>query len=139
MDDIIESVGDRERAESVTQNIEKLGDIGGFKFKGWTISGSSDNRNEKEIPSETYAPAEKVSGVCWRPVEDLFCFEVMLIFSGRKRKLHTERDIESHQITERFPAKLTKQMILSQIYDPLGLAGPFTFRAKNHDEKTVDE
>ena len=82
MDDIIESVGDRERAESVTRNIEKLVDIGGFKIKGWTISGSSESRNEKEIPSETYAPAEKVSGVCWRPVEDLFCFKVMLIFSG---------------------------------------------------------
>ena len=42
-------------------------------------------------------------------------------------------DIESHQLTERFPAKLTKRMILSQInsiYDPLGLAGPFTVREK---------
>ena len=43
MDDIIESVGDRERAESVTRNIEKLVDIRGFKIKGWTISGSSDS------------------------------------------------------------------------------------------------
>ena len=80
-----------------------------------------------------YVPAEKVLGVCWRPVEDLFCFKVTLNFSGRKRKLHTEPDIESHQLTERFPAKLTKRMILSQInsiYDPLGLAGPFTVREK---------
>ena len=65
MDDIIESVGDRERPVSVTRNIEKLIDIGGFKIKGWTISGSSDSRNEKDIPSETYAPADKVLGVCW--------------------------------------------------------------------------
>ena len=43
MDDKIESVGDRERAESVTRNIEKLVDIRGFKIKGWTISGSSDS------------------------------------------------------------------------------------------------
>ena len=59
--------------------------------------------------------------------------QVTLNFSGRKRKLHTEPDIESHQVTERLPAKLTKGMILSQInssYDPLGLAGPFTVRAK---------
>ena len=70
---------------------------------------------------------------CWRPVEALFCFKVTLNFSRRKRKLHTEPDIESHQLKERFPAKLTKRMILSQInsiYDPLGLAGPFTVRAK---------
>ena len=92
MDDIIESVGDRERAEIVTRNIEKLVDIGGFKIKGWTISGSS----------ETYAPAEKVLGVCWRPVKDLFCFKVTLNFSRRKRKLRTEPDIESHQLKERF-------------------------------------
>ena len=133
MDDIIESVGGRERAESVTRNIEKLVDIGGFKLKGWTISGSSDSQNEKEIPSETYAPAEKVLRVCWRPVKNLFCFKVMLNCTGRKRKLHTEPDIEPHQLTERFPAKLTKQMILSQINsicDPLGLAGPFTVRVK---------
>ena len=54
-----------------------------------------------------YVPAEKVLGVCWRPVEDLFCFKVTLNFSGRKRKRRTELDIESHQLTERFPAKLT--------------------------------
>ena len=80
-----------------------------------------------------YAPAEKVLGVCWRPVEDLFCFKVMWNFSGGKRKLHTEPDIESHQLQERLPAKLTKRMILSQInsiYDPLGLEDPSTVRAK---------
>ena len=50
MADIIENVGDRRRDESVTRNIEKLVDRG-FKIKGWTISGSSDSRNEKEIPA----------------------------------------------------------------------------------------
>ena len=108
-------------------------DIGGFKIKGSTISGSSDNLNEKEITSETYALTEKVLGGCWRPVEDLFCFMVKLNFSGRKRKLHTKSDIESHQLTDWFPAKLSKRMISSRInsiYDPIGLAGPFTVRAK---------
>ena len=90
MDVIIESVGDRERAESVTHNIEKLVDIGWFKIKGWTILGSYDSQNEKEIASETYAPTEKILGVGWRPVEDHFCLKVN--FSGRKRKLHTEPD-----------------------------------------------
>ena len=56
MDDIIESVGDRESAESITLNIEKLVDVGGFKIKGWTISGSFDSRKEKDIPSETRVP-----------------------------------------------------------------------------------
>ena len=51
MGDIMENVVDWRRDESVTRNIEKLVDIGGFKIKGWTISGSSDSRNEKEIPA----------------------------------------------------------------------------------------
>ena len=51
MDDITENVGDRRGGESVTRNIEKLVDIGGFKIKVWTISGSSDSRNEKKIPA----------------------------------------------------------------------------------------
>ena len=51
MDDITENIGDRRGGESVTRNIEKLVDIGGFKIKGWTISGSSDSRNEKKIPA----------------------------------------------------------------------------------------
>ena len=67
MDDIIESVGDRKRAETVTQNIEKLVDIGGFKIKCWTNSGNSDIQNEKEILSETSAPAEKVLMISFAP------------------------------------------------------------------------
>ena len=51
MGDIMENVVDWRRDESVTRNIDKLVDIGGFKIKGWTISGSSDSRNEKEIPA----------------------------------------------------------------------------------------
>ena len=43
IDDIIESVGDRERAESVTRPHRETGRLGGFKIKGWTISGSSDS------------------------------------------------------------------------------------------------
>lgn len=133
MDDIIESVDDKKKAQSITKDVEQLVDKGGFKIKGWTISGNPDNPEEMAIPNESHVPMEKVLGIGWRPVEDQFCFKVKLNFSERKRKLHTEPDIKSHQIPEKIPAKLTKRMILSQInsvYDPLGLAGPFTVRAK---------
>ena len=45
----------------------------------------------------------------------------------------TEPDIKLPQLPEKIPLDLTKRMILSQvnrIYDPLGLAGPFTVQAK---------
>ena len=60
MDDIIKSVGDRKRAENITQNIEKLVDTGGFKIKCWTNSRNSDSQNE-EILSETYADQLMIS------------------------------------------------------------------------------
>ena len=133
MDDILESVPDKKEAQSVTKNVETMIGKGGFEITGWTISGNPDNQSEMAIPNETHAPTEKVLGTSWRPIEDQFCFKVKLNFSERKRKLRTEPDIEPHQIPEKIPAELTKRMILSQInsvYDPLGLAGPFTVRAE---------
>ena len=132
VDDIIESVRDNRKARDVTGDIEKLIDNGGFKVKGWIISGDPDNRDEMVLPDDKYAAMEKVLGVACKPVDDQFRFRVKLNFSERKRKLHTEPDLEPHQIPERIPVYLTKRKILSQInsvYHRLGLAGPFTVRA----------
>lgn len=85
------------------------------------------------VPTDKNAATEKVLGVVWNPVEDKFCFKVKLNFSERKKKLRTEPDIKPHQLQEKIPQVLTKRMILPQvnsIYAPLGLAGPFTVRAK---------
>ena len=130
--DIIENVHDNRKARDVTRDIEKLIDNGDFKVKGWIISGDSDNRDKMVIPDDKYAATGKVPGVACNPVDDQFGFRVKLKFSERKRKLHTEPDLEPHQIPERIPANLTKRKILSKInsvYDPPGLAGPFTVRA----------
>ena len=58
-------------------------------------------------------------------------FSVKLDFSPKKTKRQgtTTAEYEPKAI----PSQLTKRIILSQvnsIYDPLGLAGPFTVRAK---------
>ena len=85
------------------------------------------------VPTGKNAAMEKVLGVAWNPVDDKFCFKVKLNFSERKKKLNSESDIKSHQLQGEIPRVLTKRMILLQvnsIYDPLGLACPFTVRAK---------
>ena len=132
MDDIIDSVSDKRKALSTTRDIEKLISKGGFKIKGWIFSGEHVSKDGMLVPTDKNAATEKVLGVAWNPVEDKFCFKVKLNFSERK-KLRTEPDIKWHQLQEKIPQDLTKRMILSQvnsIYDPLGLAGPFTVRAK---------
>ena len=133
MDDIIDSVSDKREALSKTRDIERLIGKGGFKIKGWILSGGHVSKDGMLVPIGENAATEKVLGVSWNPVEDNFCFRVKLNFSERKKKLRTEPDIKLHQLQEKIPQFLTKRMILSQvnsIYDPPGLAGPFTVRAK---------
>ena len=98
MDDIL--VSKKKEALSVIKDVEKLVDKGGFKIKGWTVSGNTDIEKAMAIPNDTHAYTEKVLGTCWKPVDDQFCFNVKLNFSERKRKLHTEPNIEPHRIPE---------------------------------------
>ena len=83
--------------------------------------------------NEPNTSTEKVLGIIWHPVKDYLCFEVKLDFSRKKNKLRTERNLKINQLPNEIPEQLTKRIILSQvnsIYDPLGLAGPFTVRTK---------
>ena len=71
--------------------------------------------------------------MCWVQSRDDFQFTVKLNFSPRRRKIHTGPNLELEEIPQAMPAILTKRMVLSQIngiYDPLGLATPFTIKAK---------
>ena len=56
-----------------------------------------------------------------------------LNFVPKRHKRKKQQHIQSENISSSIPEQLTKRVILSQvnsIYDPLGLAGPFTIRAK---------
>ena len=67
----------------------------------------------------------------WDPNLDVFKFDVDLNFSPKHRKLRTGPDLNLENVSMKIP--LTKRMILSQIngiYNPLGLSGPFSVRAK---------
>ena len=73
----------------------------------------------------------KILGMKWNSKLDVFKFDVHLNFSPKHRKVRTGPDLVVTHISTYMP--LTKRMILSQIngiYDPLGLVGPFTVRAK---------
>ena len=91
------------------------------------------NQDKTAIPSEPNTSTEKVLGIIQNPVEDYLCFEVKLNFSRKKHKLRVETDSKTNPLPYKIPEQLTKRIILSQvnsIYDPLGLSGPFTVRAK---------
>ena len=135
MDDIIDSVNNRTKAKQITDDIEKLLIKGGFKLKEWTYSEDRSSRHEPKIPMEPSTATEKVLGVIWDPTTDNFHYKVKLSLSPKKKTTRTHKDATPANVqpTYSVPEVLTKRMILSQvnsIYDPLGLAGPYTVRAK---------
>ena len=78
-------------------------------------------------------PNQKVLGVGWNSKTDSFHFSVRINFSPRRKKIRTGPDLNINQIPSEIPIALTERMVLSQvngIYDPLGLATPFTAKVK---------
>ena len=129
MDDIIDSINDKANALKVTKQIEDILDKGGFKMKEWIYSRDSITSDEEIMPT----PTEKVLGITWSPSDDEFHFKVKLNFVPKRNKRKKQQHIQSENISSSIPEQLTKRVILSQvnsIYDPLGLAGPFTIRGK---------
>ena len=64
MDDIIESVNNREKAKQITDNIEKLLNQGGFRLKEWTYSEDQSRKCESKIPVEPCIATEKSAWRC---------------------------------------------------------------------------
>lgn len=123
MDDIIESVPTKEKATKLAKDIEALLDKGNFKMKEWIFT---HDRTDllKTIPNDKSCTTEKVLGVVWNPVQDEFVYKMHLRTTSKKTRNGKTHDNANNP---------TKRIILSQvnsIYDPLGLAGPFTVRAK---------
>ena len=134
MDDIIDSTNDLLSAKKLTKDIENLVGRGGFKLKEWIFSHSA-KLDETPVPNETNVSIEKVLGIMWDPVHDQLCFKAKLnLCPKRKKKKRSAQNATKEKEDQSVPPQLlTKRMILSQInsmYDPLGLAGPFTVRAK---------
>ena len=130
VDDIVDSCKNIKEASKLTSDIDVILGNGGFTIKKWTISGDKNHAAGSQFINDSQS---RVLGIIWNPGTDKFEFSVRLNFSEKKRKLRSEPDLLAEEIPSAIPTNLTKRMILSQvngIYDPLGLATPFTVRAK---------
>ena len=131
VDDIIKSIETRKKANQITGDIEKLLDKGGLKLKEWTYSGDRSSGDKTKIAMEPSAATEKVLDVVWDPIRDNFQFKAKLSFSPKKKLTLIRKDMTPADI--HIPDILTKRTLLSQvnyIYNPPGLARPYTARAK---------
>ena len=93
MDDIIESVDTQERANQLTDDIEKLLEEGGFKLKEWTYSNDNSNRDDTKIPVVPSTATEKVLGVVWDPRQDHFKFTVKSGFCPKRGTMRIQKII----------------------------------------------
>ncbi|VDH99301.1 Hypothetical predicted protein [Mytilus galloprovincialis] len=114
---------------------------GGFRIKHWIISGnekcgsnlqSEVNGESVEVDLDEFAH-EKILGMRWDPKHDMFDFKVKINFSPKYKNVRKGENITKSQIESSVPTSLTPRMVLSQVasvYDPLGLATPYTLAAK---------
>ena len=110
----MDRVNTLEDATRTTKEMEYILSIGNFQIKGWTIYGHQNVINIDDS-------SEKVLGVYWNPFYDEFYYNVKLKFCPEK--LFGDYDF----------IQLSKRTVLSTvhgIFDPIGLATPFTVRGK---------
>ena len=133
VDDILDSFETLGKARRMTNEIDKLIDVGGFKVKEWMVS-TREHEDEDEVDIKDLSREnQNVLGLIWDKTADIFRYKIKLNFSLKKRGIRCGSDLKREEIPSKIPAVITKRMVLSQmnsIYDPLGLITPFTVVAK---------
>ena len=130
VDDIIHSCESTVEALEKITTTEEILKVGGFQMKQWVFAGSHDMTEDSKIID---TEVEKVLRMIWEPKKDQFSYKVRINFSARCKNIRTGPDLTVKEIVQEIPKQLTKRMILSQVaslYDPLGLAIPFTIWCK---------
>jgi len=102
-------------------------------MKEWIFThDGTDQTKTLTVPNDASTATEKVLGVVWNLMHDEFEYKVQLKTVAKNNKT-TRVQSDTKQQKCFCDINITKRIILSQvnsIYDPLGLAGPFTIRAK---------
>ena len=127
VDDILRGFVDAESRDKAAESLLKVLDYGQMEVKAITKSGY--------VPEETVSvDGETVGliGYCWRPEEDTISLEIKYLFLGKAKRGKLPVEITSN-LKEALAPLLTKRILLGKVmsvYDPLGLAVPWTSKFK---------
>ena len=115
MDDIIESVADKEQAKNLTQDIENLLNKGSIKMKEWIFTHDSKEPSKTlTIPTDLSSQTEKVLGVAWNPIQDDLKYKLQLRTTAKgKRKSRIQSN--ANKLGEIDADSPTKRIIFSQV------------------------
>ena len=109
-----------------------------MRVKKWMYSG--DNSGEPvnvgesvEISPSESSGSERMLGVTWDPVKDVFRFKVTINLSPLKQKSRLGPDLTREDLVNNPPVTITRRQYYSQVqslFDPIGFLSPVLLRAK---------
>ena len=108
-----------------------------MKVKHWTYSGESrfqvDSTDAVKVVSHESSEGERMLGVLWEPIKDIFKFTVRINLSPLKNKMRQGPDLSREKLLSCPPTTITRRQYYSQIqslFDPIGLLAPILLTAK---------
>ena len=121
MDDIVTGADNKEKTDSLKEGISKILPKGGFKEKGFVMSGDTLDEALKLLGSGELG---RVLGMGWEPGGDVFKVKVRINITVKLQSGKKERDLEREEIPSIIKIKITLRMLVSvtnSCYDPIGL------------------
>ena len=119
-DDVASGADDKKKAEICSLNMDKIVEMGGFRFKSTIMSGD-------------VGEPRKILGTGWDTATDELFIEVKINTSPKRKGIRTLPNIAFEEVKENFPKVLTKRLIWRVVlgqFDLLGLASIFFIRLK---------
>ena len=130
VDDITTGDSTVYRTMRLKENIRKILSEGGFKVKGFVMSGDS---SEESLSLLGTGEIGRILGIGWKPCEDVFVARVRINTSRKFKGVRKEANLDDSQIYTLADGKLTRRMLLSitnSCYDPVGILSPVTVQLK---------
>lgn len=130
VDDITTGASDVTEATKLKENISKILSKGGFRVKGFIMSGDSSQEILSLLGS---GEVGRILGIGWRPTDDEFVIRVRINASRKFKGARKDPDLDESMISSLADGKLTRRMLLSitnSCYDPLGIVSPITVQLK---------
>ena len=130
VDDITTGADSKEDTAKLKENMTEILSKGGFKMKGFVMSGDDSKEALSLLGS---GEVGHVLGISWHPTTDEFSVDVKINISKKYKGARMEKDYTLEQIPLLIDVTLTRRILLgvtNSCYDVYGLVSPITVQSK---------